>query len=330
MNDSLRKKTIVAGGALFFLVLPLVASAVDQSYFISFFSRILIYSLAAVSLDLLLGYAGLISLGHAAYVGIGAYVVGILFHHSSEMEPLLSWPILLPGTENGLIVLPLAALIAACFAFCFGALCLRTKGMHFIMITLAFAQMLYYLFVSLDKYGGNDGLSLYSRSQFPLLDLASDSHFYYLCLGILIAFLYLSWRLVHSRFGMVIRAARDNERRTKALGINAYVYQLSIFAIAGAGAGLAGALLANQTEYVSPGLLQWTLSGELMVMVLLGGLGSLYGPVLGATVFLLLEETLAIYTEHWMLYMGPFLILVVLYAPKGLFGLLVHSGKKHE
>lgn len=330
MKTQTRKITIIATGALFLLLLPPLATMAGESYFISLFTRILIYAIAAVSLDLLLGYSGMISLGHAAYVGVGGYVVGIFFYHSVENEPLFNWPFLLQGSDNGLIVLPFAVLVSAFFALIIGALCLRTKGMHFIMITLAFAQMIYYFFVSLEKYGGDDGLSLYSRSAFSGLDLGNDIQFYYFCLGLLFAFLFLAIRLVGSRFGLVLRGGCDNERRLNALGINSYLYQLTCFVIAGAGAGLAGALLANQTEYVSPGLMHWTLSGELMVMVLLGGLGTLFGPVLGATVFLLMEETLAMYTEHWMVYMGPFLLLVAIFAKRGLFGLLVGKENRHE
>lgn len=324
-----KQRTILALsiGTLVLVTLPAVALGLDQIYMVSLFSRILIYALAAVSLDLLLGYGGLISLGHAAYVGIGAYVVGIGFFHASEKLPFIHWPFLINGSENGLIILPLAALVAGFVAMIFGALSLRTKGMHFIMITLAFAQMLYYLFVSMEKYGGGDGLSLYSRSSFLSMDLGNDIQFYYLCLGLLIAFLICAERLVRSRFGLIVRGARDNSRRIQALGIHTFRYQLVLFMIAGAGAGLAGALLANQTEYVSPGLLHWTLSGELMVMVILGGLGTLYGPILGAAVFLLMEETLAMYTEHWMIYMGPFLILTVLFARGGLWSFIVGRGE---
>lgn len=329
MSQKQRTIFAVSLGAVLLTSLPPAALFLDQAYVVSLMSRVLIYALAAVSLDLLLGYGGLISLGHAAYVGIGAYVVGISFYHSSEMEPFLQWPMLVGGTENGLIVLPLAALISAFFAMIFGALSLRTKGMHFIMITLAFAQMLYFLFVSLERYGGDDGISLYSRSTLPGLDLSSDIQFYYLCLGFLVSFLFFAHHLVNSRFGLMVRGARDNSRRIKALGIHPFRYQLTLFTIAGAGAGLAGALLANQTEYVSPGLMHWTLSGELMVMVILGGLGTLYGPVLGAAAFLLMEENLAIYTEHWMVYMGPFLVLVVLFAKGGLWSLIV-GRRKHE
>ncbi|WP_136808179.1 branched-chain amino acid ABC transporter permease [Desulfosediminicola flagellatus] len=318
-----RHTIVIVIGALFFALLPIAANLTDQPYLLSLFSRILIYAIAAVSLDLLIGFGGLVSLGHAAYVGIGAYVVGIFYQHGFEAEPLLTWPFLIQGTDNALIVFPAAVIIAGIFALIFGALSLRTTGMHFIMITLAFAQMLYYFFISLGKYGGDDGLSLYSRVTLPGLDLADDLHFYYLCLIFLALFLVFTVRLSRSRFGLVLRGSKNNDRRLNALGIHSYRYKLACFVLAGAGAGLAGALLANQSEYVSPGLLHWTLSGELMVMVLLGGLGTLYGPVAGATLFLLLEEVLAMYTEHWMVIMGPILILVVIFAKHGVIGWLI-------
>ncbi len=327
MNGLLtRKSAIIAAGGLFFALLPTLAAALGQEYLVSLFSRILIYAIAAVSLDLLIGYAGLISLGHAAFVGLGAYVVAILYQHSFEGLPLFG---IFPGSENALVVWPLAVLAAAIFALVIGSLCLRTSGMHFIMITLAFAQMLYYLFVGLEAYGGDDGLSLYSRNTMPFFDLGGDNQFYYLCLFLLASYLFLVHRLVRSRFGLVIRGASSNSRRIEAIGIHATRYRLVLFAIAGAGGGLAGALLANHSEFVSPGLLNWTLSGELMVMVLLGGLGTLFGPVLGATIFLLLEEILAMYTEHWMLYLGPFLVVVVIFAKHGLFGILA-GGKDND
>ena len=327
MNLLKRKPLTILVGGLFFALLPIGANLGGEPYLITLFSRIIIYAIAAVSLDILLGCSGLISLGHAAYVGIGAYVIGILYYHGEEGEPLLSSPFLLPGTDNFLVALPIAVLVAALFATVLGSLCLRTKGMHFIMITLAFAQMLFYFFVSLEKYGGDDGLSLYSRNRIPGLDLGSDTTFYYLCFFFLVLFLIFSVRLARSRFGLVLQGAKNNDRRINSLGINSYWYKLGCFVIGSAGAGLAGALLANQTEYVSPGLLHWTLSGELMVMVLLGGLNSFYGPVLGATLFLLLEEGLAMYTEHWMVFMGPILILVVIFAKKGVFGLLTGEEK---
>jgi branched-chain amino acid transport system permease protein len=322
MTSGISKTVIIIAGTLFFFALPWAADYFGEQYLISLFTRILIYSLAAVSLDLLIGYGGLISLGHAAFVGIGAYVTAIFFHHSFVAEPIAG---IFGGSDNALLVWPLAIIISAAFALIIGSLSLRTSGMHFIMITLAFAQMLYYFAVGLEKYGGDDGLSLYSRNQLIGMDLNNDVHFYFVCLFFLTLFLFISQRLVKSRFGLVLRGAASSSRRIKALGIPERRYKLVCFVIGGAGAGLAGALLANQTEYVSPGLLHWTLSGELMVMVLLGGLGSLFGPVLGATVYLLLEETLAMYTEHWMVYFGPILIMVVLFAKRGLFGFLTQK-----
>ena len=311
------------------LVLPVAAGLADEPYLVSLFSRILIYALAAVSLDLMLGFGGMVSLGHAAFVGIGAYVIAILSLHGFEGTPVISWPMTIAGSESALLLWPAAVALSAGAAALIGALSLRTSGMHFIMITLAFAQMLYYFFVSLEVYGGDDGLSLFTRNTLPGVDLGDDRQFYYLCLAALAVFLFLSWRLIHSRFGMVIRGCRENERRMKSLGFAAFRYRLVCFVIAGAGAGLAGALIANQTEYVSPGLMHWTRSGQILVMVLLGGMGTLFGPVLGAATLLLLEELLSIYTEHWMVYLGPFLILVVLFAKRGIYGVIAGNNGNH-
>ena len=325
-----RRTIAIASGAALLVALPALAGVADEPYLVTLFSRILIYALAAVSLDLMLGFGGMVSLGHAAFFGIGAYVVAILSVHAVEGTALLSWPLQLDGHQSALVVWPLAVLLAAAAAAVIGALSLRTSGMHFIMITLAFAQMLYYFFVSLEAYGGDDGLSLFSRNTAPGIDLGDERQFYYLCLAALAAFLFFSWRLVHSRFGMVIRGCMENERRMKSLGFATFRYRLVCFVIAGAGAGLAGALIANQTEYVSPGLMHWTRSGEILVMVLLGGMGTLFGPVLGAATLLLVEELLSIYTEHWMVYLGPFLILVVLFAKRGIYGVLAGGNGNHD
>jgi branched-chain amino acid transport system permease protein len=324
-----RRTIAVSIGAIGLLVLPVAAGLADEPYLVSLFSRILIYALAAVSLDLMLGFGGMVSLGHAAFVGIGAYVIAILSLHGFEGTPVISWPMTITGSESALLLWPAAVALSAGAAALIGALSLRTSGMHFIMITLAFAQMLYYFFVSLEVYGGDDGLSLFTRNTLPGVDLGDDRQFYYLCLAALAVFLFLSWRLIHSRFGMVIRGCRENERRMKSLGFAAFRYRLVCFVIAGAGAGLAGALIANQTEYVSPGLMHWTRSGQILVMVLLGGMGTLFGPVLGAATLLLLEELLSIYTEHWMVYLGPFLILVVLFAKRGIYGVIAGNNGNH-
>jgi len=306
------------------LLLPAVALGLDKPFFVTLASRMLIYGLAAASLDLILGFGGMVSFGHAAFFGVGGYTVGILSAHGFDGSAFLG---LFPGGDNALIVWPLAMLVSGLLALVVGAVSLRTGGVYFIMITLAFAQMLYYFFVSLETYGGDDGLSMYGRSRLPGLDLSDDATFYYVCLALLLAFLWLGRRLVASRFGMVIAGVRENERRMVALGFPVYRYKLACFAIAGAVAGLAGALAANQTEFVSPGLMHWTKSGEIMVMVIMGGMGTLVGPVFGAAVFLLLEEVLSKWTEHWMIVLGPLLILIVLFAKRGLYGWLAGRGK---
>jgi len=317
------KACIFIAALVFLIGLPPVASALEANVYIGLFSRILIYALAAVSLDLILGYGGMVSFGHAAFFGAGAYVVGILAFHGIEESAVISWPFVIMGTDNALISWTLAAVISAGLAFVIGAISLRTSGVYFIMITLAFAQRMYFFFTSLELYGGDDGLSLFTRSRLGHLDLSNDTAFYYVCLGLLIGFLFFTRRLVNSRFGMVIRGCKENERRMGALGFSTYRYKLVCFVIAGAGAGLAGALMANQTEFVSTSLLHWTVSGDILVMVIMGGVGTLVGPVFGATVLLLLEEFLSRYTEHWMIVLGPILIFVVLFARRGLYGSFV-------
>jgi branched-chain amino acid transport system permease protein len=302
------------------LLLPPAMFALDEPFYVTLASRVLIYGLAAASLDLILGFGGMVSFGHAAFVGVGAYAVGIMFVHGFEGSYFLG---LMPGGDSALVVWPLAMLVSGGLALIIGAVSLRTGGVYFIMITLAFAQMLYFFFVSLETYGGDDGLSMYGRSQLPGLDLSDDATFYYVCLALLLLFLWLGRRLTASRFGMVITGVRENERRMTALGFPTYRYKLTCFAIAGAVAGLAGALGANQTEFVSPALMHWTKSGEIMVMVIMGGMGTLIGPVFGAAAFLLLEDILSAWTEHWMIVLGPLLILIVLFAKRGIYGWLI-------
>jgi branched-chain amino acid transport system permease protein len=222
----------------------------------------------------------------------------------------------------------LALALSGLAALVIGAVSLRTRGVSFIMITLAFAQMLYYLGISINAWGADDGMRLARRSQFgPVVDLANPYIFYYVVLGLLVLLLWLGHRLVHARFGMVIRASRSNEPRMQAVGFATFRYKLAAFTIAGAVCGLAGALLANQTEYLTPSYMHWTRSGDIMVMVILGGIGTLFGPVLGAVAFLLLEDVLSAWTVHWQVVLGPLLVLVVLYARRGLFGLLPGGGR---
>jgi len=305
--DRRRAVIVAVGGALLALVPP-IAALTDQPFYLDLFRRMMIFAIAAVSLDLILGYGGMVSFGHAAYLGIGAYAVGIPAYH---------------GITNGFIQLGLALAASALVALVVGAISLRTSGVYFIMITLAFAQMLYYLGISLETYGGDNGMRLAARSRFGgPIDLAQPATFYYLVLAILVLLLVAGRRLVASRFGMVVRAAKANEPRARAIGFSTARYKLTAFVIAGATAGLAGALLANQTEYLTPDFMHWTRSGEIMFMVILGGMGSLFGPVIGAVALLLLEDVLSAMTAHWQIILGPILILVVLFAKRGLFGLL--------
>jgi branched-chain amino acid transport system permease protein len=285
---------------------PFVAAPLGWEFYLGFASRIMIYAIAASSLNLILGYGGMVSFGHAAFLGAGAYAVGILMAE---------------GVASAWIAWPVAVVLAALFALVIGAISLRTRGVYFIMITLAFAQMMYYVFISLKAYGGDDGLNLPVRSAIGFgVDLKNDAAFYYLVLASLAATLYGLHRLVRSRFGRVIEAIRENETRTEAVGFPTYRYKLVCFVIAGAVCGFAGVLLANQANFVSPRLLDWAQSGSLMIMVILGGIGHLYGGLLGAVVLLVLEEVLSAYTIYWQLPVGAILLAIVLFAPQGLAG----------
>ena len=295
---------------------PWLMHAFGQDFYISFAARILIYAMAAASLNLVLGYGGMVSFGHAAFFGAGAYMVAIL---ATE------------GLTSLWIAWPIAIAVAAVAALIVGAISLRTRGVYFIMITLAFAQMMYYVFNSLKAYGGDDGLSMAGRS--TGLSLSNDFVWYYVVLALLAAVLYLLHRLIHSRFGRVIEAIRENETRATAIGYPIYRYQLACFVISGAIAGLAGALIANQTSYAGPSLLHWVQSGTLMIMVILGGVGRFWGGPVGAAVLLILEELfsgtpiLGAYSLHGQLPVGLILLAVVLWAPRGIAGAFA---KKHS
>ena len=296
---------------LFCAAFPLAMQALDQGFYLTFATRVLIYAMAAASLNLVLGYGGMVSFGHAAFFGAGAYVTGILA---------------VEGVSSAWIAWPAAVAVAALAALLIGAMSLRTRGVYFIMITLAFAQMMYYVFVSLKAYGGDDGLTLPGRSTGLGIDLRNGLAWYYLVLAELLGVLYLLHRLLASRFGRVIEAIRENETRAQAIGFPVYRYKLLCFVISGAIAGLAGALLANQTSYVGPSTLHWVQSGTLMIMVILGGVGRFWGGPVGALVLLALEELfsgsplLGQYSLHWQLPVGVILLAVVLFAPQGITG----------
>lgn len=321
-SDWLTPRNIVVAPIIAFIVLlPLYTSGTGNMFLLSLFTRIVILAMAATSLNLILGYGGMVSFGHAVYLGIGGYTVGILAHE---------------GIYSGFVQWPLALAVSALFAAGIGALSLRTRGVYFIMITLAFAQMVYYVALALDRYGGDDGMTIYRRSQFDgLIDLSQKTEFYYVCVVLLFATIYLVHKLVNSRFGLVIQGARSNDRRMRALGFPTFRYRLVCFVIAGTICGLAGALIANHTEFVSPVMMYWTRSGDLIVMVVLGGMASIFGPLIGAVVLLVLEEALSGLTEYWQIILGPLLLLVVLFARGGIDGLLLHwrdisSGARHR
>ena len=286
--------------------LPPLMAAIGQPYYIDLVRRIMILAIAAASLNLILGYGGLVSFGHAAYLGIGAYTVGILGFY---------------GITSGWAHLAVAIGASAVVALAIGAVSIRTSGIYFIMITLAFTQMIYYLAISVAEFGGDDGMRIRSRSQFPLLDLGDPLASYYVALAVMVLCVYVIYRLVNSRFGMALRASKSNEARARALGFSPYPVRLAAFVIAGAMCGLAGVLYANHTNYIAPTLMNWVQSGELMFMVILGGMASTAGPVLGTFALLAVEEVLKGWTEHWQVILGPLLVLSVIFFRHGLAGI---------
>jgi branched-chain amino acid transport system permease protein len=300
---------VVPGAAfLILLFLPAVSAALlaSDGYVLSVATRVMIYAIAALSLDLLVGYGGLVSFGHAAFMGLGAYAVGILAAH---------------GVSDMLISLPVAVTTAAVFAYVTGAVCLRTKGVYFIMITLAFGQMTFFLASSLAPYGGDDGLTIQARNTAAGLALfAGERSFYFLVLACLAGVYAFCRALIGARFGRVLRGTRENPARMTAMGFDIYRYQHVAYVLAGAIAGIAGFLLANATEFVSPAYMSWQRSGDLIIMVIIGGAGRLDGALLGAAVLLLVEEWLAGWTEHWHAILGPLLVLIALFARGGLLG----------
>jgi len=296
-------------------VLPLVATAFDASYYVSLTTRILIYALAAIGLNFILGFGGMVSLGHAMYVLLGAYSVAIPASH---------------GITSGFTQLAIAISTTALLAAGVGAVSLRTTGIAFIMITLAFAQMLFFGAVGLKDYGGDDGMTVAARSSFGLFDLSDNVTLYYAAFIAVLVALYLSWRAVLSPFGLVLRGSKANPRRAIALGHPIFQYQLVAYIASAVVCAVAGVLLANLTLFASPSYGAWTVSGELIVIVILGGLGTVFGPVVGAIILLALEEALPTlielllpdYKSNWMLLLGLFIFVVALVLKRGVFGSL--------
>ena len=310
---------LVALILLVFAVLPLLTQAFDQRYLLSIGTRIVIWSIAAISLNMILGYGGLVSFGHAVFFGIGGYAVGILAAN---------------GLQSGWLQWPVAIAASVSWAALVGALSLRTRGVYFIMITLAFAQLVYYVSAGLEAYGADDGLNI-SRSRFDgLIDLRDKASFYWLCFVLLLGTLWFCSRFANSRFGFVLRGAKSNDQRMMALGFPVFRYRLAAFTLSGAFGGLAGILLANEGAYVSPAMMSWVKSGDLIVIVVLGGMGTLFGPLYGTIAFFVLEESLKPlldlihkgWGEYWQIVFGPMLVLIALYARGGIDSLL---GRRH-
>ena len=319
-------RTVPAAAILIALgAVPAIAAALAQPFYVTLFSRIMIFGLAALGLNLILGYGGLVSFGHAMYIGIGAYAVGILSFH---------------GITSGWVQLAAALAVGIVAALLVGSISLRTRGMAFIMITLAFAQMFFFLAVSLKQYGGDDGLSIATRSDFGVGKLDNATVLYYIIYALLVATLYGAWRLIHSRFGMVLRGCKSNERRMIALGVPTLRYKVTAYVLSAMICVLAGVLLANLTRFCAPAYMQWQVSGELIVMAVLGGMGTLLGPVVGAAALLVIEEWLSSFDvhlpwglssfihDHWMALLGLFIVGVVLTLKQGLYGYVAARSRK--
>jgi branched-chain amino acid transport system permease protein len=309
------KVWIVVAVVAFFALVPAYAVLAQQPFYLTMFGRVMIYALAALSLNLLIGYTGLVSLGQALYLGLGAYCVGILSFH---------------GIGNGWIHLGTAIGLSIVVSVLTGLICLRTQGMAFIMITLAFAQMFFFLGVSLKQYGGDDGMRIESRSQLWPFDLSSNIQLYYLTFAILMLTLYGAWRLVHSRLGFSMRGIKSNERRMKALGFSTLRTKLAIYVLSACLTAVSGVLLANLTSYASPSYSAWTVSGEIIVMIVLGGMHTLVGPIIGALALLLFEEAFSSWTTHWQLALGALIVIIIVALKQGLYGTVAERLAKRK
>ncbi len=319
-----RETTVNVALAILLLALPLVARALEEPFYISLATRMAVLALAAVGLNLALGLGGLVSFGHAAFFGIGGYDAGIMGTHALNMEPLFFG---LPASDQMPVVWLIAILACSLVALATGAISLRTSGVYFIMITLAFAQMVYYFAMSWPAYGGEDGLSLAMRNSFPGLNTADPMNFFFVAYGTLAAALALFVVIRGSRFGAALQAARQNETRLAAVGVMPFRIRLAAYIISAAITGVAGVLFANLNRFVSPSMLSWQMSGELIVLIILGGTARLFGPVAGAMLFVLFEFVLGGLTERWQFFLGLILLGVVLFARGGIIGLLAGKAR---
>jgi branched-chain amino acid transport system permease protein len=319
------RETLVNGVLLVALaIFPLAASVAGEPFYVTLATRMAILALAAVGLNFALGLGGLVSFGHAAFFGIGGYAAGILAAHSFNAEPLVFG---IPGSNSMPVIWLVALAASGLVALAIGAISLRTTGVYFIMITLAFAQMIYYLAISWPAYGGEDGLSITIRNTFPGVNTLNGLSFFYICLALLVVGLAIFAVFRGSRFGAALQAARQNDVRLAAVGIDPFRVRLAAFAVSGMIVGVAGALYADLNRFVSPSMLSWHMSGELIVLIILGGTARLCGPVAGAVLFVVLEFFLGGLTERWQFFLGLILLGVVLFARGGIVGLLAGKAR---
>ncbi len=325
-RETLFNTALLAG----LLAIPLWAWAMDEPFTITLATRVAILALAGVGLNIALGLGGLVSLGHAAFFGVGGYAMGILASHAQTYTLLMEWPFVIEGTNVMPVIWIVAVLVSALAALVIGVLSLRTSGVYFIMITLAFGQMLYFFSISWPAYGGEDGLSIYVRNGFPGLNTLDPIQFFAICFALLGTALWLNARLARSSFGLALNAARQAPQRVETVGLSPFRLRLTAFVISGAITGLAGALFADLNRFVSPTMFSWQTSGEIMIFIILGGVGRLFGPVAGAALFITLEHFLGGLSEFWHIYLGLLLLLVVLFARGGLIGLIAGRQVAHE
>ena len=324
------RETILNSLLLAALVLvPIVAHLLEEPFIITLATKVAIFSLAGVGLNLALGQGGLVSFGHATFFGLGGYAMGVLASHAQSYEPLFDGFVLIEGTNSMPIIWLVAISISAIAALLIGVLSLRTSGVYFIMITLAFGQMFFYFSISWSAYGGEDGLSIYVRNQFPGLNTLDPIQFFAICFVLLLAILIFVSRLTASSFGLALGATRQNLERVEAVGLDPFKIRLVAFVISGAITGLAGALFADLNRFVSPAMFSWQTSGEIMIFVILGGVARLCGPVVGAATFIILEHLLGGLSDYWHIYLGALLLMVVLFAPGGLMGMISRKDRQH-
>lgn len=325
-----RETLINTALGLALLLVPLWAYMVDEPFIITLATKVAILALAGVGLNIALGLGGLVSLGHAAFFGIGGYAMGILASHAQSYTAITDWPLLIEGTKSMPVIWVVAILASGLTALLIGALSLRTSGVYFIMITLAFGQMLYYFAISWPAYGGEDGLLIYVRNGFPGLNTLDPIQFFAITFTLLMAAVLFSARLAKSPFGLALNAARQSPQRVETIGLSPYRLRLVAFVISGMITGLAGALFADLNRFVSPTMFSWQTSGEIMVFIILGGTARLFGPIAGAALFIILEHILGGLSEFWHIYLGLLLLLVVLFAKGGVIGTLAGQEKTHD